>query len=579
MEIKKGIPVSHGVAIAPALILDAQEFAISQRRVRPSDVPHELELLKKAINASVEEINLFRSQMAGRHGEETASIFDFHLAILKDPQVRGRMEQSIVENQYSAPYAVASEMKRHVKDFLEIDDQYFRERVKDVYDVDRRLMRHLTGERKEDLAHLSSDTIIVAHDLTPSQTAGFDRKHILAFATDAGGHTSHTAIVARALGIPAVVGLNDVTADVSPGDLVIIDGNRGIVIIDPDEDTLREVRQQQEEQTKIEAGLSDVRSLPAVTRDDVKISIFGNIEFPSEVDACMEFGADGIGLYRTEFLFLGKDSEPTEEEHYQAYAAVLDAAGDKPVVIRTLDLGADKYTQERAKDPERNPFLGCRSIRFCLRHLDIFKRQLRAIMRASVKGNAKIMFPLISQLMEIRQAKMVLNDVMEDLEEEGIEFDRDIPVGVMIETPAAAIKAATFAREVDFFSIGTNDLIQYTMAVDRANEKIAGLYTPSDPAVLRLIRDVVRKGKSAGIQVSLCGEMASEPEFTLLLLGLGLRNFSMVAYSIPEVKRIVRAVTVEQAESIVRKIYRLETDQQILSALKDEARKIIPGLI
>ncbi|MFA5863889.1 MAG: phosphoenolpyruvate--protein phosphotransferase [Phycisphaerae bacterium] len=579
MEIKKGIAVSPGLAIAPAMVLDAQEFRISQRRVNPSDVPHELELMQKAITGSIGEINQLRVQVADKHGQETARIFDFHLAILDDPQVCRRMEQSVVEENYSAAYAVSLEMRRHVRDFLEINDQYFSERVKDVYDVERRLLRHLVGGRKEGLAHLLSDAIVIAHDLTPSQTASLDRKHVLGFATDAGGLTSHTAIVARAQGIPAVVGLNDITADTSPGDLIIIDGNRGIVIIDPDEHTLEEIRQQQEEHILVVANLAELRSLPAVTKDDHRITLLGNIEFPHEADDCIKTGAEGIGLYRTEFLYLSSEREPTEEEHYEAYVTVLEAAGDKPVIIRTLDLGADKFTQARTSEPERNPFLGCRSIRYCLRHLNIFKRQLRAILRASVKGNLKIMLPLITQLTELRQTKMIINDVMEDLEEEGQEFRRDIPVGVMIETPAAAIKATSLAREADFFSIGTNDLIQYTLAVDRGNERVASMYTATDPAVIRLMRDVIRHAGRAEINVSLCGEMAGQPEFTLLLLGLGLKTFSMNPHAIPEIKRMIRSVTMDQARSVARQVLKLDTDRQVLSFLFEETRKVLPGFV
>ena len=567
------------MAIAPALVLDAQEFRISQRRIDSVDLDHEQELLQKAILGSIEEIGQFRTQMAEKHGEEMARIFDFHLAILNDPKVRQRMKQGVTENNYSAAYSVSLEMRQHVKDFLEINDQFFSERVKDVYDVEKRLLRHLIGGRKEGLAHLKNNTVVIAHDLTPSQTASLDRTHVLGFATDAGGLTSHTAIVARAQGIPAVVGLNDITADTSPGDLVIIDGNRGIVIIDPDEHTLEEVRQQQEEYTREERNLAEIRSLPAVTKDSHRVTLLANIEFPHEAMEGIKTGAEGIGLYRTEFLYLSREREPTEEEHYEAYVTVLESAGNRPVIIRTLDLGADKFTQARAREPERNPFLGCRSIRFCLRHLNIFKRQLRAILRASMKGNLKIMFPLITQLTELRQSRMILNDVMEDLEEEGQEFRRDIPIGVMIETPAAALKATALGREVDFFSIGTNDLIQYTMAVDRGNERVASMYTPTDPAVLRLIRNVIRHAQRLGIGVSLCGEMAGQPEFTLLLLGLGLRTFSMNSHSIPEIKRVIRSVTMEQARAVARQALRLDTDRQITSFLYEETRKVIPGFL
>lgn len=577
MEIKQGLAVSPGLAIAPVVVLDTQEYSISKRRVSPGDAPYELELLHKSIDRSIQEITDLRDQVAEKHGQETASIFDFHLAILSDTQVRRRMEQFTLEDHFTAAYSVSLEMRRHVQDFLDINDQYFSERVKDVYDVERRLLRHLLGGRQEDLAHLDEDVIVVAHDLTPSQTAGLDRQHVLAFASDVGGTTSHTAIVARALGIPAVVGVNDITACVSGGDTVIVDGNRGVVIVNPDEQTLLHVRQQQQEFIRIEHDLAGLKNYPAVTKDDEKLVLLANIEFPHEVQECLANGAEGIGLYRSEFLYLGQEREPTEEEHYEAYSSVLKAAGKMPVVIRTLDLGADKYTQARSREPERNPFLGCRSIRFCLQNLDLFKRQLRAILRASVLGNARMMFPLITNVMELRQAKMILNDVKEDLEEEEIEFSRNMPLGVMIETPAAALKIPSLAREVDFFSIGTNDLIQYTLAVDRTNERVAGLFSPADPAVIRLIRDVIRQSHRLGIDVSLCGEMAGQPEYTLLLLGLGLKTFSMRAKAIPEIKKIIRSVTIKHARTVARRVMRFETDRQILNYLKEEARKVLPG--
>jgi phosphotransferase system enzyme I (PtsI) len=577
MEIRHGLAVSPGLAIAPAIVLDTQEYRISKRRIDPADAPYELELLHKATQRSIQELNDLRTQVAAKHGQETASIFDFHLAILNDSQVRLRMEQSIMEEHATAAYAVSLEMRRHVKDFLDISDQYFSERVKDVYDVEKRLLRHLIGGRQENMAHLTQDVIVVAHDLTPSQTASLDRNHVLAFVTDAGGMTSHTAIVARALGIPAVIGVSDITASVSGNDIIIVDGNRGVVIVNPDEKALLQVRQQQDEFTRIEHDLDELRHYPAVTKDDEKLTLLANIEFPHEVRECIENGSEGIGLYRSEFLYLSGEREPTEEEHYEAYSLVLKAIGKMPVVIRTLDLGADKYTQARAREPERNPFLGCRSIRFCLQNLGIFKCQLRAILRASVHGNVRVMFPLITNVMELRQAKMVLNDVKEDLEEENIEFKRDIPLGVMIETPAAAMKASSLAREVDFFSIGTNDLVQYTLAVDRANERVASLFSPADPAVIRLIRDVVRQGHRLGVDVSLCGEMAGQPEYTLLLLGLGLKTFSMRPKAIPEVKKIIRSVTLEHARTIARRVMRFETDRQINNYLKEETRKVLPG--
>jgi len=578
MEIKKGLAVSPGLAIAPATVLDTQEFRVAQRRIRSADAPQEVERLHRAIERSIEDLKHLRLEVSRKHGDETSRIFDFHLAIMTDRQVQRRMEQAILEDHCSAAYAVSLEMRRHVRDFLEINDQYFSERVKDVYDVERRLLRHLVGGLAENLAGLHEEAVVVAHDLTPSQTASLDRRFVRGFATDAGGLTSHTAILARALGIPAVVGLNDITAEISGGDTVIVDGNRGIVIVDPDQETLEEVRQQQEEFHRIEHDLESLRSLPAVTLDDVRVELMANIEFPHEAADCIRQGADGIGLYRTEFLYLSQEREPTEQEHFEAYVTVLKAAGDRPVVIRTLDLGADKYTQARSREPERNPFLGCRSIRFCLQNPGLFKRQLRAILRASVYGNVKIMFPLITSVIELRQARMMVSDIREDLEEERISFNPSIPVGVMIETPAAALKVTHLAREVDFFSIGTNDLIQYMLAVDRGNEKVAGLYTPADPAVIRTIRDVIRKGQRLGVGVSLCGEMASQPEFAMLLLGLGLRTFSMTSKAIPEIKKIIRSVTVRDAVNLAKRVIRFETDRQVLNFLRAETRELLPGL-
>ena len=417
---------------------------------------------------------------------------------------------------------------------------------------------------------------MLAHDLTPSQTAAMDRAHILGLAIDAGGKTSHTAIVARALGLPAVVGLNDVTAEISAGDTVIIDGHRGVVVVDPDQATIDQYRRYGRQQVEFIHSLDSLRDLPAVTRDGHEITLLGNIEFPSEVAGVFARGGQGIGLYRTEFLYLGSDSEPTEDEHYEAYREVLELSGDHPTVIRTLDLGADKYTQARAREPERNPFLGCRSIRFCLQNLPLFKTQLRAILRASVGTQASMLLPLITNLLELRQAKTIIRDVMEDLEEEGIEHRSDMPIGMMVETPSAALMAEEFAEEVDFFSIGTNDLVQYTLAVDRGNERVAALFSVAHPAVLRLIKEVIRTGQRHGVPVSLCGEMAGDPIYTLLLLGLGLRIFSCAPPAIPEIKKVIRSVTIEHACQVAQKVMTFQLDIETINFLRREARTAVP---
>jgi phosphotransferase system enzyme I (PtsI) len=372
--------------------------------------------------------------------------------------------------------------------------------------------------------------------------------------------------------------LVNITGEVSGGDTVIIDGNRGVVIINPEEEQLAEHREMERRLEQLEIELGELRELPAVTKDGHAVSLQANIEFPGEVDEAVRRGAQGIGLYRTEFLYLAQQSEPTEEDHYNAYVEALERLKGKPLVIRTLDLGADKYAEDKntASVQERNPFLGDRSIRMCLHDIPMFKRQLRAIMRASIKGDVRIMFPMISTLMELRQAKMVLNDVLEEMEDEGIAFRRDIPIGIMIEVPSAALMANNFAKEVNFFSIGTNDLIQYTLAVDRTNEKVAGLYCPAHPAVLALIRDVIRAGSRNSIGVSVCGEMAGEALYTLLLLGLGLTTFSMNGPDVPEVKKIIRSTTMEHARFVARKVMSFDSERQVMHFLRDQTRKIIP---
>jgi len=575
MEIKKGIGVSPGVVICQAVVLDAEEYRIPERHISRQRVDREIARLQNALGKSREELADLRDRTAQRLGAETAAIFDFHLALLNDASLEKRICDIIRDDGVTAEFAVASVLKSFAKEFLQMP-QYLAERVKDVYDIERRILRHLIGQSREDLSRLTEDVVVLAHDLTPSQTAGLNREHVRGLATDAGGRTSHTAIVARALGIPAVVGLNDVTTSVDAGDTVIIDGNRGVVVINPDESTIEQHRRYERRLVEFEHSLDRIRDLPAVTLDGHEIALLGNIEFPHEAATVIAKGGVGIGLYRTEFLYLGAETEPTEEDHYRAYCEVIELMGTRPVVIRTVDLGADKYTQERSAVPERNPFLGCRSIRFCFQNLPLFKTQLRAILRASLKGDVSIMFPLVTNLMELRQAKMILRDVMEDLEEEGAQVRADVPVGMMVEVPSAALQSNQFAQEVDFFSIGTNDLIQYTLAVDRANERVAPLFSAAHPAVLRLIKEVIRTGQRHDVGVSLCGEMGSQPEFALLLIGMGLRVFSVAPPGIPEIKKLVRSITVEHARKVARRVMTFDSDKQIISYLRNQVRKVMP---
>jgi phosphotransferase system enzyme I (PtsI) len=576
MEIKKGIGVSPGVVIGTAIVLDAEDIVVPRRQVEASQVPAELERLRDALAASTAEVTQIRDETKAKRGEEIGKIFDFHLGLLKDKPVIKDIQKEITTNRATAEYAVSVVMRRYAQQFLEMSDRYFSERVKDVHDIERRVLKQLVGQKREDLTHLNHDVVVIAHDMLPSQTAALDKKHVRGFATDVGGRTSHTAIVARAMGIPAVVGLGDITAEISGGDMVIIDGNRGVVIVNPDAEQLSEHRELERKQIRFENELKTLADLPARTLDNHEVSLWANIEFPEDVDTAVERGAGGIGLYRTEFLYLASNHEPSEEEHYAAYTEALRRAHGRPLVIRTLDLGADKQTQAKQLNPERNPFLGDRSIRMCLHDIPMFKRQLRAIMRASLLGDVRIMFPMISTLMELRQARMVLNDVMEELEEDDIEFRRDIPIGIMIEVPSAALMAIEFAKEVNFFSIGTNDLVQYTLAVDRTNEKVAGLFCPAHPAHLRLVRDVIRAGTRGQIGVSVCGEMAGDPLYTLLLLGLGLVTFSMNGPDIPEVKKIIRSTTMENARQVARKVMSFDSERQVMHFLREETRKFIP---
>lgn len=575
MEIKKGIAVSPGIAIAKSLVIDAEDYRIPRRSIVPSARKNEIRRLREAFREAIEELSELEAAQSVEEGK-IKDIFAVHLRFFHDRSLRKRITDLIYSESVTAEYAVATILREIAGHFARKKDAYISERAADIYDIEKRLLRQLLGKRREDVRHLTEEVVVVAHELSPMQTAGFDKQFVKGMATNAGGRTSHTAIVARSLGIPAVVGLEDVTSDLSGSDTVIIDGNRGIVVINPDEDTLREYEQYSLDFSQLEHRLDGLRDLPSVTRDGTEITLLGNIEFPNESELVLEKGGQGIGLYRTEFLYLYSDQEPAEEDHYEAYAETIRTLGDRPVVIRTVDLGADKYTQSRRFAPEPNPFLGLRSIRYCLQNLSVFKTQLRAILRASVLGDVKMMFPLISNLQELMQAKMIMRDVMEDLDEYSLPYKQDIEVGIMVETPSAALMAGTLAREVDFFSIGTNDLIQYTLAVDRGNERVSTLYSGADPAVLRLVRTVVQDAYQARIGLHVCGEVASEPEFIMLLIGMGVRTFSLAPPMIPEVKQIIRSVTLTSCNQLARKIMSMNSQRQIENFLRDATRRVLP---
>lgn len=576
MEIKKGIGVSTGVVVCQALLLSEDDLRIGRRAIPAVEIESERARLTDALTAARADLRVLRDQTATDFGPETGAIFDFHLGLLDDPSLLDTFFRGIEKNRFTAEYAVSRSLREFSKQFLRQKDLYFRERVKDIYDIERRLLTKLMGKDRVRLSDIKESVALVAHDLTPSQTASLDRTKIRGIAIDAGGRTSHTAIIANSMGIPAVVGLENITSEVTSDDTLIINGHSGIVIINPDEATLAEHRRYEERQQRFEDSLRRLRDLPARTKDGTEIALMGNIEFPHEVEPALARGATGIGLYRTEFLYLASEREPTEDDHYAAYAEAIRKLGGRPIVIRTLDLGADKYAPALNKEPEDNPFLGCRSIRLCLANLDMFKVQLRAILRASVLGDVRVMFPMVTTPMELRQAKMVLHDVMEELDEDGQPYNPYLPVGIMMEVPSAALMANTFAKECDFFSIGTNDLIQYTLAVDRGNQRVAALYTGAHPAVLALIRNVIRTGNRYNISVSLCGELGGDVEFTILLIGMGLRTLSITPPSIPEVKKVIRSVSITDCQKIARRVMSFENSQQILNYLRDETRKVIP---
>lgn len=576
MQLIKGIPVSPGVVIGRIFALDDERQKIARRAIPAARVPQELARLDGAIQASIGELEAVRANAESAMGAEAAKIFLFHIGMLGDKTLIGPMRAMIEKQGVAAEYAVFSTFTDWANRFRGMKDSAFTTKANDLEDLSSRVLRHLIGEHRSRLNELQHQAVVVAPDLTPSQAAAFDRERVVAFATDLGGRTGHTSIVARALGIPAVVGCGNLTAYATDGTAVIVDGDRGVVIIDPDEKQLSEYLAYIEQRKVFQLSLDDLAGLESITRDGTQVELLGNIEFPLEIPLVLKCGGEGVGLYRTEFLYLTKEEEPTEEEHFAAYSDCVKRLSGRTLVIRTMDLGADKYTQRQQEQPERNPFLGLRSIRFCLKHLPMFKTQLRAILRASALGPLKIMFPLVTSTQELRQAKWVLREVMEDLTEEGIAYNPEIEVGMMVEVPSVAIMADTFAREVDFFSIGTNDLVQYTLAVDRTNERVASMFSPAHPAVIKLVKDVARVARRRAVPLSCCGEAAGDPDYAVLLIGLGVRTLSATAASIPQLKRLVRSVTIEQCERIARKALSLDSDVSVAAFLRDQTRKILP---
>ncbi|MBL0927429.1 MAG: phosphoenolpyruvate--protein phosphotransferase [Phycisphaerales bacterium] len=577
MKKLRGIPVAPGVVIGTAIVLDDTRLRIPRRVLPPAAASRERQRLTDAMEASLADLEHLRQTAESQLGVEAAKVFAFHQGLLRDKSLTGPMLKRIEAEQVQAEFAVQEQFRALADLFARMPDPAFRTKVDDVWDLERRVLRHLIGEHQAE-CNVRDGTVVLASELTPTQTASFDRTKVLGFGTTTGGPTSHAGILARALGKPAVFGIENLTEEADDGDTVILDGDRGLVILEPDDETLLAYQGFMQRAQSVRLELAEIASLEPVTTDGCRIELMANIEFSYEIPAVIENGGDGVGLFRTEFLWLTSDHEPTEEEQLAEYSAAVSNCAGRPLTIRTFDLGADKQTQERQDSGERNPFLGCRSIRYCLQNIPMFKTQLRAILRASALGPIRVMFPLVSNTMELRQAKMLIHDVMEDLTEAGMPFDAKVPLGMMVEVPSAALMAATFAREVDFFSIGTNDLVQYTLAVDRTNEKVAGLYSAGNPAVLKLIKDVVRAGRRQGISVSCCGETAGDAEYTMLLIGLGLRNLSVTPSRIPYLKRVVRSVSVPQCERLARTVGSFDSERQVTAFLRDQARRLFPEL-
>ncbi|MGE3854950.1 MAG: phosphoenolpyruvate--protein phosphotransferase [Planctomycetota bacterium] len=549
MEIKRGIPVSPGVVIAEAFVLDTEEFRIP-RRFRDGDSSTEITRFLAAREASIEELTGVRDRIADDgQRDHVAMIFETHQLILKDPVLAEDVKRRIEADGMTAEYAVTRTFRHYKKLLRDLENNTFVHRAPDFADIEKRLLSNLLGSSREGVTSLAGEVVIVAHDLTPSQTAELDREHVVGIATDVGGPTSHTAILAQALGIPAVIGLGDISEEVAGGDLLILDGTRGLMVINPDPGTLQRYEaRRMEARVSRERLIAETRELPCQTVDGEKISLHANIEFVEEIDLALKLGADGVGLFRTEFIYSANRAQPTEQDHLDHYLRALRNLGKRPLVIRTMDFGADKFGRELGLSEEANPFLGVRSIRLSLRHDHLFRTQLRAILRASDFGDVRVMFPMVSNLAELREARQIVDEVKQELKRDGQKFNPDLPVGIMVEVPAVAIMADRFAREVDFFSIGTNDLIQYTLAVDRTNPDIADLYQSDHPAVLSLISNVVRAAHDADIGCSLCGEMAGDPRYAAILIGLGLRSVSVSPSLIPSLKKTVRTIHTASAQ-------------------------------
>ncbi|WP_416827066.1 phosphoenolpyruvate--protein phosphotransferase [Ectobacillus polymachus] len=562
----KGIAASSGIAIAKAFRLENPDLTIEKRMI--TDVDSEIARLDAALAQSKEELSLIKDVAFKELGADKAAIFEAHLLVLNDPELVNPVKDKITNESVNAEYAMNEVATMFVSLFEGMDNEYMKERAADIRDVTKRVLAHILGVQFSNPSTISEEVIVIADDLTPSDTAQLNRKYALGFTTNIGGRTSHSAIMARSLEIPAVVGSKVVMESIQNGDIVIVDGLDGEVIVNPSEEVLRsyqEKKQKFEEQKAIWAQLKDE---PTFTSDNHQVELVANIGTPKDVAGVLNNGGEGVGLYRTEFLYMGRDSFPTEEEQFDAYKTVLENMKGKPVVVRTLDIGGDKELSYLEMPKEMNPFLGYRAIRLCLEQQDIFRTQLRALLRASVYGNLKIMFPMIATLDEFRSAKSVLLEEKAKLVASGIAVSEAIEVGMMVEIPASAVLADQFAKEVDFFSIGTNDLIQYTMAADRMNERVSYLYQPYNPSILRLVKMVIDAAHKEGKWAGMCGEMAGDSIAIPLLIGLGLDEFSMSATSVLPARTQIRNLSKTAMEELATKALTMSTASEVVELVK-----------
>jgi len=579
--VLKGVPASPGIAIGKVYILEKEDFCILEYRIKKEEVDKEIKRFKEAVEESKKQILRIKERIREKIGEKEASIFQSHLNILEDPLLIDETIKRIKKEKVNAETALREVYKDFLERFKSIQTEFIEERFRDIEDVAQRILHNLLKRPMMSLSHLEESIIVVARNLSPSDTASMDKEKVLGFATDIGGRTSHAAIMARALEIPAVVGLRNVTEKVRPGSTIIVDGDRGRVIVNPTFSQIKNYQRKRKEFLAYREKLEELKSLPAQTIDGREIELAANIAGPEEVDVAIRNGAEGVGLYRTEYLYMNRSSLPSEEEQFEAYRKVAEKVAPNSVIIRTLDIGGDKFLSPLPVPREINPFMGWRGIRLSLELVGILKTQLRAILRAAQYGKVKIMFPLVSSLEEVKKANRILQEVKKELEKEGVSFCDSIEVGIMVEVPSAAIIADVLAKEVDFFSLGTNDLIQYTLAIDRINEKVAHLYQPLHPTILRLIDNVVKAAHRENIWVGACGEMASDPLGMPVLLGLGVDELSVAPTSILEVKKVIRNISWEETQKIARHLLKLSTSQQtkryVEVKIGRRIRKILKG--